>query len=101
MRPYTDGELGLLASPDAALVRAEAIMPDSNPAAPPSRPTTSGVPDSAAALANVLERHLSDLQAGRAPDPARLLAEHPELAEQLGPCLAGLEFIHHAARQDG
>ena len=51
-------------------------------------------PGSASALVQVLDRYLADLQAGRAPDRARLLADHPELAGQLESCLAGIDFIH-------
>ena len=49
----------------------------------------------------VLDQYLADLQAGRAPDRPGLLAEHPELAAQLEPCLGGIEFIHQAARPAG
>jgi serine/threonine protein kinase len=54
--------------------------------------------DSAAELVRVLDQYLADLQAGRAPDRARLLANHPGLATQLDQCLAGLEFIHRATQ---
>ena len=49
---------------------------------------------SASELVQILDRYLADLQAGRAPDRARLLADHPELAGQLESCLAGIDFIH-------
>src|SRR5690349_15406066 len=52
---------------------------------------------SAAELVRVLDRYLADLQAGRAPDRDRLLADHPELADRLESCLAGIDFIHRAA----
>ena len=55
-------------------------------------------PDGAASeLVRVLDQYLADLQAGRAPDKARLLAEHPAIARQLEDCLAGIEFVHRAA----
>ena len=53
--------------------------------------------DSASELVDVLDRYLADLQVGRAPDRARRLAEHPDLARPLQQCLAGIEFIHRAA----
>jgi outer membrane protein assembly factor BamB/tRNA A-37 threonylcarbamoyl transferase component Bud32 len=49
-------------------------------------------------LVQVLDRYLADLQTGQVPDRAQLLAAHPEIAAQLEQCLAGIEFIHHAAR---
>jgi hypothetical protein len=51
----------------------------------------------AATLVRVLDAYLADLQAGRHPDRAELLAEYPGLADELASCLAGLEFIHNAA----
>src|SRR4051812_37764668 len=54
--------------------------------------------DTASELVRVLDQVLADLQAGRPPDRARLLAEYPDLDPQLDECLAGLEFIHRAAR---
>lgn len=50
-----------------------------------------------AELARVLEAFLAELEAGRAPDRARLLADYPHLAPELEEALAGLEFIHRAA----
>ncbi len=54
--------------------------------------------DTAAALVRLLDQYLADLQAGRAPDRAKLLADHPELASQLEQCLAGIEFVHQASK---
>ncbi len=45
-------------------------------------------------LVRILDRYLADLQAGRAPDRAQVLADHPDLADQLESCLAGIDFIH-------
>ena len=45
-------------------------------------------------LVEVLDRYLTDLQAGNTVDRASLLAKHPELANQLNACLAGIDFIH-------
>jgi serine/threonine protein kinase len=53
-------------------------------------------PESASHLVKVLDSYLADLQAGKLPDKARLLADHPELAEELEQCLAGIEFVHSA-----
>ena len=55
---------------------------------------------SAAELVRVLDRYLADLQAGNAPDRARLLEAHPDLAGRLEQCLAGIEFVHRAARAE-
>ena len=49
-------------------------------------------------LVAILDQYLADLQAGKQPDRARLLADHPELASQLTDCLTGLEFIHRTAQ---
>src|SRR5262245_34892463 len=57
-----------------------------------------GALDSAATLLKVLDQYLADLQAGQAPDRDALRARHPELAAQLEPCLAGMDFVHRAAR---
>jgi hypothetical protein len=62
--------------------------------------------EQASRLIGVLDQYLADLKAGHAPDRAKLLADHPELAEQLEACLAGMEFIHagetsHAPKQLG
>ena len=48
-------------------------------------------------LANLLDDYLAELQSGRQPDRAKLLADHPELAAQLEQCLSGIEFIHRAS----
>jgi tRNA A-37 threonylcarbamoyl transferase component Bud32 len=58
-------------------------------------------PDSAASLVRILDQYLADVQAGRAPDHAQILAQHPALAAQLEPCLAGIEFIARAAGPAG
>jgi serine/threonine protein kinase len=66
------------------------------PTQPPD-PAATGA-DTASSLVRVLDQYLADLQAGHAPDHAQLLAAHPELAPQLEQCLAGIEFIHQAAK---
>ena len=68
------------------------------PETTPDRP--SGGNDSAAALLAVLDAYLADLQAGKAPDRAAVLAAHPELAPRLESCLAAIDFIHRAERTD-
>src|SRR5262245_5544081 len=57
--------------------------------------------DSAAELVQLLDQYLADLQAGRMPDKDKLLADHPALARQLEECLAGIEFVHRAAKPPG
>lgn len=48
----------------------------------------------AAELVQILDAYMAELQAGKAPSKAELLARHPQHAAQLEACLAGLEFIH-------
>lgn len=62
----------------------------------PDTGTVGSANASALALVRLLDRYLVDLQAGLLPDRERLLAENPELAEQLAGCLDGVEFIHRA-----
>ncbi len=54
--------------------------------------------DSAAELASILDDYMADLQAGKPRDRGDVLAAHPALATQLEACLAGIEFVHRAAR---
>ncbi|MBE7501144.1 MAG: protein kinase [Verrucomicrobiales bacterium] len=60
-----------------------------------TRPLDSG--EGTAALARILDDYLAELEAGRAPDRAQVLAAHPHLAAELEPALAGLEFIQQTA----
>ena len=53
--------------------------------------------ESATDRVGLLDGYLADLQAGKNPDKARLLKEHPELADELEQCLAGIEFVHRTA----
>jgi hypothetical protein len=46
------------------------------------------------ALLGALDEYMADLQAGRAPDRARLLADHPDRAAELERCLAGIDYVH-------
>src|SRR5262245_9775403 len=45
----------------------------------------------------ILEDYLERLQGGAPMSPEELLARHPDLAEPLRACLAGLDFLHDAA----
>jgi tetratricopeptide (TPR) repeat protein len=67
----------------------------STPSAAAGRP--SGPAPEDPELARVLEGYLAEAEAGRAPDPERLLAEHPALADRLHACLAGLQLVEEAA----
>jgi serine/threonine protein kinase/tetratricopeptide (TPR) repeat protein len=49
-------------------------------------------------LADLLERYLADLEGGAAPNCDALLAEHPDLADELRPYLDSLRMLHSAAR---
>jgi WD40 repeat protein/serine/threonine protein kinase len=49
-----------------------------------------------AELAQVLDGYLADIEAGRAIDANRLLAEHPAIAERLRACLASLQLVEQA-----
>lgn len=78
--------------------------PDETIQRPPSPETvaaeTTPPSDGTAKLVFILDRYLAALGAGEEPDAVRLLAEYPELASQLEPCLAGINFIHRAASPD-
>ncbi|HEX7450343.1 MAG TPA: protein kinase [Pirellulales bacterium] len=52
--------------------------------------------DSTGRVAEILDDFLRQAAAGAAPSQQALLAEHPDLAEALGACLASLDWIHHA-----
>jgi hypothetical protein len=43
---------------------------------------------------HALEEYLTQLEAGQAPDRARFLAEHPEIADVLEECLDSLDLVH-------
>jgi tetratricopeptide (TPR) repeat protein len=59
--------------------------------------TTTAASGFEARLVRILDRYLAALQEGAVLDKSALLAEHPDLAEDLEACLASLEFIRHAA----
>jgi hypothetical protein len=54
--------------------------------------------ESNSAVVRVLDAYLAALQAGQPADPDRLLADHPDLADALRPCLAALDFIHQTGQ---
>ncbi|MFO0906504.1 MAG: protein kinase [Pirellulales bacterium] len=56
-----------------------------------------GGEEQAEQLVQILDQYLADLKAGKSPERDALLAQHPQLAQQLNACLAGLEFIQGAA----
>jgi eukaryotic-like serine/threonine-protein kinase len=58
--------------------------------------TTTAASGSEARLVRILDRYLAALQEGAVLDKSALLAEHPDLAEDLEACLASLEFIRRA-----
>ncbi len=73
-----------------------------NPAPPATEPMHPASPlDTAAELVRVLDQYMANLKCATAPDRAKLLADHPDLAAQLEPCLAGIEFIYRAGRPNG
>jgi tetratricopeptide (TPR) repeat protein len=51
-----------------------------------------------ARLLEALDGYLRALEAGEAPDRDAVLARHPDLADELGPALDGLDFVHRAGR---
>ena len=48
-------------------------------------------------LARALESYLTNLEAGRRPDPQKLIDQHPAVADRLRACLASLQFVNQAA----
>src|SRR5262249_4602144 len=50
-----------------------------------------------AELARALDAYLADLEAGRAADPERFIADHPRIADRLRACLASLHLVAGAA----
>ena len=51
-------------------------------------------------LVHLVDGYLADLQQGKTPDRAALLATHPSLASQLEACLASIDLVHGAARDE-
>src|SRR5438128_2461290 len=48
-------------------------------------------------LMSVLESYLEQLDRGQAPDPERLIAQHPEMAAELPAYLQKLDLLHCAS----
>ncbi len=78
---------------DSSADRRNTAPPPATEAMHPASPL-----DTAAELVRVLDQYMADLKSAAPPDRAKLLADHPDLAAQLEPCLAGIEFISRAAR---
>jgi tRNA A-37 threonylcarbamoyl transferase component Bud32/outer membrane protein assembly factor BamB len=57
-------------------------------------------PELTARLVPLLDGYLAELEAGRTPDRARLIADHPDLAAAIEEALAGLEFIHRTGARE-
>ena len=76
------------AQPDGAL--SDGARPEG-----PSNDSDTGdfVESDEALLAGILEDYLSRIERGETPDCEQLKREHPQLADQLDDCLAGLAFI--------
>jgi serine/threonine protein kinase/WD40 repeat protein len=70
--------------------------PLANGSGPEATPPSVDDPRVAAAL----EEYLADLEAGRRPDRAALLARHPDLSAALARCLDGLELLHAAVASE-
>lgn len=58
-------------------------------------------PDLQEQLSQILEEYLSDLEEGVRPEPAELIAAHPDLAEPLAQYLESLDFLHNATGKLG
>jgi hypothetical protein len=63
----------------------------------PSTNDTGAEPFDESEVARVFDAYLADLEAGRAVDPARLLADHPAIAEQLRACLEVMHLVDQVA----
>jgi eukaryotic-like serine/threonine-protein kinase len=51
-------------------------------------------------VVRVLEWYLAEIEAGRTPDRASVLREHPRIAGELADCLDGLEFLRQSAEPE-
>ncbi len=51
-------------------------------------------------LVRLLDRYLDDVQKGKTPDKAALLAAHPSIANQLEACLAGIDFLQRPQQHE-
>ncbi|HMF14666.1 MAG TPA: serine/threonine-protein kinase, partial [Gemmataceae bacterium] len=50
-----------------------------------------------AELVRILDAYLAEFEAGRAPNPEEVIAAHPDLADRLRACLAGLQLVEGVA----
>jgi serine/threonine-protein kinase len=67
----------------------------------PSRNEASSESCDESEVARVFDAYLADLEAGRPVDPARLLADHPDIAEQLRACLEVMSLADQVANGSG
>jgi serine/threonine-protein kinase len=67
---------------------------------PSTKETSAGGYDESE-VARVFDAYLADLEAGRAVDPARLLDDHPAIADQLRACLDVMQLANHVAEGSG
>jgi hypothetical protein len=67
---------------------------------PPTDEASAGVCDESE-VARVFDAYLADLEAGRPVDPARLLVDHPKIAEQLCACLDVMHLADQMANGSG
>jgi serine/threonine-protein kinase len=69
--------------------------------APPSTDEATDGSCDESEVARVFDAYLADLEAGRPVDPARLLADHPDIAEQLRACLDVMHLADQMANGSG
>jgi serine/threonine-protein kinase len=68
---------------------------------PPSTNDASAGTCDESEVARVFDAYLADLEAGRPVDPARLLADHPAIAEELRACLDVMHLADQMAKGSG
>jgi hypothetical protein len=68
---------------------------------PPSTDEASAGACDESEVARVFDAYLADLEAGRPVDPARLLADHPDIAEPLRACLDVMHLADQMASGSG
>ena len=69
-------------------------MPKPEPPLPPEETPTQSILPNADHLALVLDEYMQAVKAGSVPTHEQLKAAHPELADELESCLAGIDFLH-------
>ncbi len=50
-------------------------------------------------VAEIVEKYLADLEAGKSPNVQAIIASHPDLGDRLRDCLASLQFIQSTANE--